>query len=560
MSHRVLLITNLKLKVFEWKGHHLDYAFEFKNDETGLSEFEEYISSVKRVGVHILFDLLEEDFQREKIPHTHGSDKQLLIERQVKRHYRNNTYVHAHQISREKSGRKDDEILLSSISGMEPIAAWIEIMGDKEVPIIGMWSVSLLNEKLMGYLSEKKENVLLISRQMKSSMRESFLQKGKLILSRQVRIEKQYLDNEGIESYVTSSVSQIHRFLANSRIIGFNSKLYVKCILPEALVEEARASLRDTDNIEYIFISIESLFKRLGLKTDLNNKQADTIFSYICSKQKSGTDHYARNIDKKHYKNLIIEKSISNFTYMCSVALFLASTALVTMGITLNSEKKTAKANLQHLNNHYQRNYSKYESEIGYAYPMDQQVTFSKLLINESNFSPESLFLPLSQVFSRPQYNRINLTGFKWKKYHGEPLRQLVVDMNKMAKKQNDTFEEFGFEEDLTPQEGRSPLIELSGLINRNDISYRDTVAILKNFVNDLDNLGQIQSTWVKQIPVDTRVYSRFSDQSGVDESKRVIDESANKFLIYLLLHPTNQPKEEELLTENLDSGEVKNG
>ena len=38
MSRRVFLITNLKLKVFEWHGHHLAYAFEFKNDEQGLEE------------------------------------------------------------------------------------------------------------------------------------------------------------------------------------------------------------------------------------------------------------------------------------------------------------------------------------------------------------------------------------------------------------------------------------------------------------------------------------------------------------------------------------------
>ena len=325
---------------------------------------------------------------------------------------------------------------------------------------------------------------------------------------------------------------QIHRFLSNSRIIGFNDTLHVKCIIPEKLINEAQSNFKDTENIKYIFLTVEDLFKRIGIKSHLENKQADVIFSYLCSKQKPGSDHYARKVDKKDFHKLLIEKGISNFTYAASILLFLISAALVSGSISLNAEKELVDANFRHLSQKYQQEYSPYEKEMGFASPIEQNVHFAELLKHESDYSPEKIFLPLSDVFSRPQNARVNLTSFKWKKYHGEPLRQLVIDMNKMATKRVGDFESFGFEEEVTVKEGRTPLVELSGLVDRNEIAYRDTVAIMNRFVTDLRELSIVQYTWVKQIPVDTRVYSRFSDQSGVDESRRVFDENADKFII----------------------------
>ena len=534
-KRRVFFITSRQMKVFLWQAKHLEYSYEFKLNDDGIKLFEEYLGSEDKIPSRVLVDLLEEDFQLEKIPHLRGNDKKALVDRQIKKHYRDNKYVHSHQVLREKVGRKDDEILLSTLSNTEVIDPWFNLFDRCEIPIIGIWSLPILSEKLSKAFPHKNENILLVTRQMRSILRETFFRNGKMLISRQIRIEKEFIYSNSVSSYLTKSVDQIHRFLANQRIIGFDSVLIVKSLMPKSLIPEARESFSDTATIKYEFIPLEEVFEYFSITSD-ETLQADSMFSFLCSKQTAISDHYSRREEKEIYYKHIADKSVFYFTYIGSLLLFVLSAFLYVSAVNVNFETQVTKSNYSRLVNEYNRNYSPYENEISQAALVKEYVGFANILTAESNLSPENLFPALSKVMSKSKHRRITLTSMGWEKYHSESLNQLIMDLNRITSEQNNEFEDIGMDESYTSYEGRFPLLELSGEMDRKGLDYRETVALMEAFFKDLNNLEMVELLWVKQVPVDVRVYSKFSDQSGVDESQRYKIDGADRFVVLMLI------------------------
>ena len=232
MTKRVFFITSNQIKVFDWNKKKLAHSAEFKCSEEGMRDFEEYLQSSPATVSNILLELLEEEFQRDKIPHVLGKDRQVLLERSITKLYRDNKYVFTKWIKREPEGRRDDEYLLTSVSNPEPVELWMDLLEKHHVPVAGIWSLPIISEDLLKKLPEKAQHILLVSRQMRSTLRESYFSNGKLILSRQVRIDREIRRQRSALAYISAGIEQIYRFLSNQRFIQFGSTLDIYCLMP----------------------------------------------------------------------------------------------------------------------------------------------------------------------------------------------------------------------------------------------------------------------------------------------------------------------------------------
>lgn len=533
---RVFFITRNQLKVFEWTKKKLNNWYEFKNSEEGFREFEDYLVSTPDTVSKILLELLEEEFQRDKIPHVLGSDRKNLIKRQITRHYRDSRHVHARLIGREKNGRRDDEYLLTSISNTEPLDAWVDLLNKHNVPVVGIWSTPLLSVELLKQIPDKTESMLLVSRQMRSTVRESYFNEGKLILSRQVRIERGIRNQRIASTYLSHGADQIHRFLSNQRIIQFSSKLDVFCLMPGDLVEQSTGGLQDTNVLRYHFLSLDEIFDSYGINSDWE-READALFAYLCHTKSALSDHYQPDGDKKYYRNYLINRGIHYLTTLGSLVIATIGAFLLINSLEINEDKQVLDQSTQRISHIYTNTYAMHEEKIQVAAAVKDVVAFSKRLYNEADVSPELFLTPLGNILKQKRFERISLTSLTWNKVNGNELSAIRRDIWRKTTPNLGPYDEYPYNE--SELDDKVPKIVLTGIMARDGISYRETVSIMEDFVRHLQQLDQVEQLIVNRTPVDIRIHSRFHDQSGVDYTLQAKSDDADIFDIMLLLQPS---------------------
>ena len=126
--------------------------------------------------IYQLVDVIEEDFRVETIPHVYGKDKQAVINRLLDKYYRSsNQFTYSETLSREKAGRKDDNVLLGAITNAKLITPWLEIIERCGTPLSGIWTLPLISKDLLKVMKVKADSVLLVSQQVSSSRSDSYL-------------------------------------------------------------------------------------------------------------------------------------------------------------------------------------------------------------------------------------------------------------------------------------------------------------------------------------------------------------------------------------------------
>ncbi len=536
MTRRVFLITSNQIEVFDWQKKTLFSFYEFKNNEEGIKNFEHYLEVTEAAPTQVLVELLEEDFQREKIPYILGSDRTALIQRQIVRHYRDNKYTHSHILGRDPEGRRDHKLLLTCISNPEPLDVWMELLNKHHTPISGIWSLPLISADLLKKLNVKSESALLVSRQMRSTLRESYFSHNKLLLSRQVKISKELTRERTAKGYISEGVDQIHKYLSNQRIIPFGSKLDVLCILPEELMQEAEDLYTETDILRYQFFSLDKLFADYGIVSK-HKREADVLFSYLCSLKPIGSDHYHPRDDKNTLYGFFLDRIVFHTYTFGSLVLFIFAAFLMLSSMDVNNKQAETDASTKRLQRIYSENYAGQEYKVEAADVILETIDFSKRLKNESSISPENMLPELSRIYSDPRYAIVSLDSLNWEKLHGNPLDTLRQDIWAKTTPKSLEYQEYEYNE--AELNDKVPVLQLKGRLNTASLSYRQTVAIMESFVARLQALPGVDQLMVIRTPVDIRVTSRFSDDSGADATVRVISDDADDYEIMLLLSPS---------------------
>jgi len=195
----------------------------FEPTDSGLEKFRNYLSQTENIAGKFLVDVIEEDFRNEKIPHVGSRDRNAVIQRLIDRFYRSSKdYCYSEVIGREKSGRKDDIVLLGAMTNPRLIQPWIAILDECEVPLSGIWSLPLISKGLLKTIKASTGIVLLVSQQVNSNVRQTLFRDGKLISSRQSIINQDINDISGIGELAAPEVKRTIQFLRAQGLIGEN--------------------------------------------------------------------------------------------------------------------------------------------------------------------------------------------------------------------------------------------------------------------------------------------------------------------------------------------------
>lgn len=541
---RVFYYSSTGIKVFEWKGDELLGSLKFKNNEAGYDDFEEYLKSSPDKPSQLLVDIIEEDFRRESIPHVNARDRKALINRLLDRHYRDEAHHQVRLLERSKAGRKDDHILLSALSNFEQIDPWITRINRQNVPLAGIWSVPLLTEELMKARKVRDENVLLVTRELPWSQRETFFRNGRLVFSRLEKIEHDLYRNPDAQhslKCLQQGSEQIRHFLTNQRIVGFVEPIKVICLVPSTHVNVCVNKSIDTPQISYELVSSRDILeenKVLGCDQEAD----DVIFAWLCTQKNLFNDHYGTHKQKANFYHFAIEKCVDIASTLGALILVTAAALLWLDGTEIDQKILAENTSTSVLQRRYEKEFGEIGPQLEDAYIIQSTVAQSKILEKETSETLQKYFPELATVYSQWIFSPVVLEEMYWSKHPRENIPQIVRELS--GRTQADELEEsgdIGYIDDGSEAEATlkmQPVIRLLGTLQRDNLSYRQTVMVMREFVNTMQNLSMVSELHLVKTPVDIRPEARFSDKGGMEQDNHEKLDSADKYELLLVIKP----------------------
>lgn len=289
MAKQLFYLTNNQLTATIWDKGTLSEPQTFDHYASGWLKFAEYLADYRDLPAFLLTDLVEEDFQRENIPHVFGLAKKNLIQRRLTSLYRDTPYSAANQQGREKEGRRDDHMLFSALTNAQLLKPWLDALQKEKIVVVGIYSVALLSPLIFKKLDLGRAPALLVTHQ-SSGLRQSFFQDGYLRFSRLA--PETAWSPEAIADITDSEMAKTRQFLASTRLMARGAAIDIVVMADAQIIEHLRPRCLDEGGLRYRFIDLNEAKKLFGLTRLADLSRCDPIFLSILA-GKRVSSHYA---------------------------------------------------------------------------------------------------------------------------------------------------------------------------------------------------------------------------------------------------------------------------
>lgn len=230
----ILLMYYNRVQAYVWTKKSLELASEFGKDPD--DQFVEFIRGFKNVPIIIVTDYLEESFRHDTGVHVQGTDRTALLERKLNYSFRNTAYRAASIIGRETEGRKDDKILLSALTKPEMLEPWIKILLDEKLHIQSVTSVAYLMQTFSQKTGFTDKNLMIVSIEEGSELRQTFLRNGKIQFSRLTSLTTK--ETASLPDAINHESLQIRQYLERIKLLSFDSQMVIRVFSPLKIDEE----------------------------------------------------------------------------------------------------------------------------------------------------------------------------------------------------------------------------------------------------------------------------------------------------------------------------------
>ena len=348
---RALLVTAERAVLYQCRNGQVDIAYEFAASEAGRDNFLRALVETNPAPIYVLVDIVEEEYRQDVIPHVFGSDRKSVLERKFSRLFRGTAYCHAILQGRETEGRKDDKVLLTAITKTDIVAPWIELIEQQKVPVAGIYSLPVLSQALLKKIGAKGANVLLISVQSASGLRQTFFRDRQIKISRLAQMAR--IGSVPYASHLMGELEKLRRYLNSLALTSREAPLDVYILSHGQWLNELEQHCRDTAEERYFLIDVAEVGKRLGLDTTLTTAYSDAVFAQLLLDE-TPKNHYASNEERKYFSLYRIRNGLIAASVMLLVASMAWSGFNFLDGVSLKQQAMDA----QQKANFYQERYA----------------------------------------------------------------------------------------------------------------------------------------------------------------------------------------------------------
>jgi hypothetical protein len=257
LPKHLFYLTNDQLCAYQWRKGKLSAGTRFAADRAGMDEFAHYLDQAPPDPAYLVADLVEEDFQRQSLPHVGGSAGRKLVERRLSQLYRDTPYRHACVQGRASEGRRDDLVLLSALTNAALVQPWTELMEQRRLPLAAVYSAAFLSAELVKRLAMAQEHLLLLTHQ-SGGLRQSYFQGPHLKFSRLTSLDS-FVESVPLET------AKMQQFLTSTHLIARAQLLHVVVLAPPEQLPALENLCQDGPETAFHFIDTETAAARLAL-------------------------------------------------------------------------------------------------------------------------------------------------------------------------------------------------------------------------------------------------------------------------------------------------------
>ncbi|ALO45372.1 hypothetical protein [Pseudohongiella spirulinae] len=265
---RILLVHASAAELFNWTGRGVERSHVYPANHEGHAALAQTLQDDARTPFFILVDCIEEDFRHDSIAHVGGSDRRELLKRKLKLQFRNTPYRLATIIGREKSGRRDDNVLFSALSNPELLDPWTDTLLRCQVPVKGITTPAYLMEAYAAKHKRHEEHLILISIEPTTGIRQTYLKNGKVMLSRLAP----WVQEEAVSANrLTEQVVPTRKYLERIKLVPFDKP--VKVLVFSSGLTDFSDGFSDTDELQYEIVEMAAQSALLEAMTDALKKR-----------------------------------------------------------------------------------------------------------------------------------------------------------------------------------------------------------------------------------------------------------------------------------------------
>ncbi len=523
---RILYFTGHRMTAFHWVGKKLSGHCSFEPDNEGYKKFEQYLASSIKAPVKLLVDVIEEDFRIESAPHVYGKDRKAVIGRMLDRFYRaSKDFTYFEVLDRQKTGRRDDNVLLGAMTNPQLVEPWLNIIEENEVPLSGIWSLPLVSRKLLPVIGAKKGCVLLVSQQVNSNLRQSFFRDGKMLSSRQSVVNQDAADISQIGKFARPEIDKTIDFLRNQRYIATDEIIQVHILSADEQLVSLESSFRSDETRQIRIHRINELHKKLDI-IDVDSKFSDGIFVWLCQKQFQLMGHYCKCENYSRYYYTLTSKAL----YAASLAVLVFALLITESNILSAMENLKAINLLKQQEVEYKRAYGEkfeaHEQVFMNARVMNSAVDLAQRITINSKVSPLDLYIEISNVISQSQLGKIIIDSIEWK---SEQVKDNGNEKTIIEKP------------DITSKDTYRHTAILEGRISVPDDNYRVSVGKVNTIIAALMKNKRIEEVNAIEMPVEIRPEKRFSAESGADAELKTKKDKRGAFSLQIKMRSPNR-------------------
>lgn len=472
---------------------------DFPSSPAGHEEFTSFLNAVA-CPAYLLVDLIEEDFRQETVPHLAGSKRTAQMQRKLEQFYHGTPFHQATLLQRQKTGRRDDDILFSALTNPTHITPWLNIMLAKQVQLAGIYSVPQISAPLVK--DHPSDYLLLISWEKYSGLRQTYFSNHRLQISRLTPVYAEL----SFRDAVVKELARTHQYLKSLSLLPAGQTLDVRILCHRNDLDLLQAELSNNPDMRFDYADIETIGRQLAHDYLFADSDASQIFLQSLAASPPKT-HYA-NATHTHYFTLWKFKralNLSSGALLAGALLWSASSFWQSSADASDADSFITQA--QRILNEAQNITLAFPSTYAPAADMKSAVSAMRKL-DQYSPTPLDVLKPLSTTLDR--FPQIKLDDLAWQMNASEPAAP-----NTLA--------------DVPAR-----IITIKGHLADFANDYRAMLNYLERFQNDLTEQGYQVTTLSKPIDV---------TPGGSIIDKRETNEQALGFSLKISWRP-NIPKE----------------
>lgn len=504
----------------------------FSDSEEGKALFKNFLSQFSNINTYLLVDVVEEDYRQEILPHVRGRDRRDLLARKLEQIYRKNLFRAAVFLNRETENYNSDRFLLVALNQSEHIDTWLEVINSQQIPLVGVYPLSILSALLLKNSHFSAPHILLCEH-LNAGLRQTYLEDGSVVVSRLAPYPHSAslaANNVPLDFYLTET-EKARFYLVSQRLVGQADELVLATTSSRPESQTLMDKIAVTQNMSGYIFSAEKIQKSLKIDASELRKYPELLYMTLLAKSNKGLlgNLAPQSLLKNYYINQI-RRCLSLASLVIFFMAFLWSVVFVVEDqLTQQKIKKLSVAtNIQ------QTKYEKVAKDFPYTpYPSDQLIRVINFYstVQQYHQTPALAMQVISRAISK--FPDIQINRIHWTQASDVNMR----DAEELPHGQTPENKE------PPPNFSKNTLhqvVYVSGEIRRFNGDYRGALQLVNQIVDNLKRDASVPYAVLLQAPVNT---SSYSDLEGRTSDEVENKESTALFKIKLVMKSTEAIK-----------------